>query len=95
MGQRITGEIVEIDSFGNLITNITADQLVGVPRDISVRVTCDGHETFGIFATYADQPTMTLVALVGSSGALEIAIVDDSAQIMLGARIGTQVQVSW
>ncbi len=95
VGQSITGEIVEIDSFGNLISNITADQLATAPRDESVRVACDGHETFGIFATYGEQPAMTLVAIVGSSGTLELAIVDDSAQMMLGVHVGAEVQVVW
>ncbi len=95
VGQKITGEIVEIDSFGNLISNITADQLADCPRDSSVAVRCDEHETVGIFQTYSDQPPMTLVALVGSSDTLELAIVDDSAKIMLGLGVGAPVTVSW
>ena len=47
------------------------------------------------FRTYADQPEMTLIALVGSSGKLELAIVGDSAAIMLGVRVGTPVTVTW
>ena len=38
---------------------------------------------------------MTLVALVGSSDHLELAIVGDSAAIMLGVTAGTPVQVKW
>jgi S-adenosylmethionine hydrolase len=38
---------------------------------------------------------MTLVALVGSSGYLEIAIVDENASLMLGIRTGTPVSVEW
>jgi hypothetical protein len=44
-----------------------------------VRVRCDEHETQGFFRTYDDQPQMTLVAIIGSSGYLELAIVGDSA----------------
>ena len=62
MANRIEGEVIEVDSFGNLITNITRDMLNGVPTDESVTVTCDEHETQGIFATYSDQPAMTLMA---------------------------------
>ena len=53
------------------------------------------HETTGIFKTYADQPEMTLIALVGSSGYLELAIVNDSAKIMLGVGVGERVTVKW
>jgi S-adenosylmethionine hydrolase len=38
---------------------------------------------------------MTLIALVGSSGKLELAIVGDSAAIMLGITIGTPVTITW
>ena len=95
VGQKIEGEVTEIDSFGNLITNITAAQLDGVPRDDSVRVHCDDHETIGIYAAYAEQPPMTLIALIGSGDKLELAIVDDSAKIMLGVTVGTPVTVQW
>lgn len=95
VGQKIEGEVIEVDSFGNLITDIGEDLLDGVPRDDQVRVSCDEHETFGIFTTYADQPPMTLIALVGSGGKLELAIVDESATLMLGVRRGAKVTVEW
>lgn len=92
---KIEGEVTEVDSFGNLITNITDEMLAEVPRGETTRVYSDGHETFGIFQAYGDQPPMTLVALVGSGGKLELAIVDDSAKIMLGIGVGTPVTVEW
>ena len=92
---RITGVVESIDSFGNLITNIGEEQLADVPRGEATTITCDEHATQGIFRTYADQPAMTLVALVGSTGKLEIAIVDDSAALMLGVRVGTPVTITW
>jgi len=95
LANRIDGEVVSIDSFGNLITNITAEMLEGVPVDDSVAVQCDGHETQGIFTAYGDQPEMTLIALVGSSGLLEMAIVGDSAAAMLAAGEGARVTIVW
>jgi hypothetical protein len=92
---KLRGVIESIDSFGNLITNIGADSLSAAPRDERVAVRCDEHETRGIFTTYSDQPEMTLIALVGSSGHLELAIVGDSAAAMLGVEIGTAVEVRW
>lgn len=70
---RIEGEVLEIDSFGNLITNITADMLAGRPTDGRVCIVCNAHKTRGICRTYADQPRGTFIALVGSSGRLELA----------------------
>lgn len=95
VANKITGRIESIDSFGNLITNITGAMLADVPRDDRVGVFCDEHETRGIFRTYADQPPMTLVALLGSDDRLELAIVNDSAALMLGVRVGTEVELRW
>ncbi len=93
---KIEGVVESIDSFGNLITNITAGHLEQVPRgEEQVRILCDEHETYGIFRAYADQPEMTFIALIGSSGKLELAIVGESAAIMLGVRVGTPVKVTW
>jgi S-adenosylmethionine hydrolase len=91
----ITGSVESIDSFGNLITDIDQSVLSDCPKDESVRVCCDEHETYGIFQTYGDQPEMTLIALIGSSGKLELAIVNESAKIMLGVSPGAPVMVSW
>jgi S-adenosyl-L-methionine hydrolase (adenosine-forming) len=92
---RIEGEVIEVDSFGNLITNITRAMLDGVPGGDSVIITCEDHETQGIFATFSDQPPMTLMAHVGSTGRLELAIVDENASAMLGVKVGAPVCVSW
>lgn len=95
MPKKISGEIQAIDSFGNLITNITADQLTDVPTDEGLSIVCSEHETRGLFRAYADQPEMTLIALLGSSGQLELAIVGDSAAAMLGVGVGEPVTLSW
>ncbi|MEX2091748.1 MAG: SAM-dependent chlorinase/fluorinase [Pirellulales bacterium] len=95
VANRITGEVIEVDSFGNLVTNISSEVLESVPTDESVTVTCDEHVTQGIFTTYSDQPPMTLIALVGSGDRLELAIVDENASLMLGVTVGAPVIVSW
>ncbi|HEX7380446.1 MAG TPA: SAM-dependent chlorinase/fluorinase [Pirellulales bacterium] len=91
----IRGSVESIDSFGNLITDINETMLADVPRDESVRIACDEHETLGIFRTYSEQPPATLMALIGSSGRLELAIVEENAAAMLGIRAGMAVTVSW
>jgi len=95
VANRIEGQVMAVDSFGNLITNITREMLAGVPTDDTVGVFCDEHETRGIFTTYAEQPPMTLIALLGSSDCLELAIVDDSAAVMLGVSVGAPIEVRW
>ncbi|QDS99672.1 SAM hydroxide adenosyltransferase [Adhaeretor mobilis] len=95
VANKITGSIQSIDAQGNLVTNISSEQLEGVPRDDSVGVFCDGHETRGIFPANHDQPPMTLIAVIGSSSCIELAIVEDSARIMLGVSPGEAVEVKW
>lgn len=92
---KIQGAVRSIDSFGNLVTDIRDEMLAGAPRDERVRIECDEHKTQGIFRTYGDQPEMTFLALVGSSGFLELAIVGENAAAMLGVRVGTPVTITW
>jgi S-adenosylmethionine hydrolase len=92
---RIVGAVLEIDSFGNLITNITDEMLIGRPTDTRACTICNIYETWGIYNTYAMQPQGTLVALVGSSGRLELSVVGDNAAARLGVQIGEPVTVAW
>ncbi len=95
VANRISGEVVEVDSFGNLVTNITREMLAATPSDESVTITCDEHATQGIFKSYGEQPAMTLIALVGSGDYLELAIVEENASAMLGVTVGAPVTVTW
>jgi S-adenosylmethionine hydrolase len=92
---RIEGVVLQVDSFGNLITNVTAEMLVGRPTDERVCIVCNIYETWGIFHTYAERPRGTFIALVGSSGRLELAVVGENAAEMLGIEVGSPVVVAW
>ncbi|HTN77982.1 MAG TPA: SAM hydroxide adenosyltransferase [Pirellulaceae bacterium] len=96
MARKIEGTVIAISDSGNLVTSITAAQLIEVPRGSeAVNIICDEHETLGIFDLEHQEPPMTLLALVGNSGNLELEIVGDSAKIMLGVRVGEKVVVKW
>ena len=92
---KIEGTVVSVSQSGNLVTDIAAERLQDAPRDESVTVRCDEHETNGIYDADHSQPESTLIALIGPSGCLELEIVGDSAKIMLGVRVGEKVVVSW
>lgn len=92
---RVDGIVREVDSFGNLVTNISVDMLANHPTDNRACIVCDIYETWGVFHAYGDQPRGTLIALVGSNGFLEIAIVGESASKRLGVRAGAPVTVAW
>lgn len=95
MPGKIEGKIVSYSEAGNLVTDIPVERLRAVPRDPSVSVTCDEHQTVGLFGTDHKEPEMTLLALLSDSGFLELVIVGDSAKIMLGVRPGQSVLVKW
>lgn len=93
--ERIEGRVVEVDRYGNLITNISADLLKDAPRDERLRVTLGEHETYGLWQTYGENPPQTLVAVVGSEGFVEVALVNGNAAEMLGAGVGDAVCLDW
>lgn len=95
MPGKIEGKIVSISDEGNLITDISAEQLADAPRDDSVTVSCDEHMTQGIFAADHNEPDFTLLAMLGTGGCLELVVVGDSARIMLGLGEGQTVTVKW
>lgn len=90
---RITGEVVSIDRFGNLITNIAAAMLPNRPEAVRI----GGRLCRGIrwARTYAEAKPGSLLALISSTGLLEIAVVRGRAAHRLRARIGTPVVVGW
>ncbi len=93
--EKIRGEIMAIDSFGNLITNILAHHLADRPKDNRACVACGIYETFGICTSYGGHAPGMLVALIGSSGRLELAVVGDNAAERTSVTVGTPVVVGW
>ena len=94
-GRTIRGQVIAIDSFGNLVTNITRDLLADQPRDSRVRISCGVHETIGIHRCYGEHAAELLVAVVGSAGRLELALVGGNAAEQLDIPIGAAVTVTW
>ncbi|MCC6317843.1 MAG: SAM-dependent chlorinase/fluorinase [Gemmatimonadaceae bacterium] len=78
----IIGEVIAIDRFGNAITN-----LVGVRHGV---VAAAGRPV-PVRATYGDVAPGPPVALMGSSGLLEVALRDGNAASMLGLARGATV----
>jgi len=88
--QGFVGEVIFRDAFGNLITNINIDQLAATsPGSWTIEIA--GERLEGILRTYSDRPSGTLIALVGSSGWVEVAVVNGDAARQLTAGAGTTV----
>jgi S-adenosylmethionine hydrolase len=109
VGDRILGEVIYADHFGNLITSIgrllwnndelqlrasfgdnTLEQRFDVRR---ATVTIRDRQVESIQRTYSDSPIGLPLALVGSSGFLEVAVNQGSAAAYLGAEAGDLVEI--
>jgi S-adenosylmethionine hydrolase len=92
--EALRGEVVFVDPFGNLITNIPGAAYRGW-ADRPVRITMGGRRVPRRVRTYGEAPAGTLVALVSSVDTLEVAVTQGSAARELGATVGTEVLVEW
>ncbi len=83
----ISGQVVHVDRFGNLITDIPADWVK------SGRWTCRvaGQQIARVGATYADGAPGALVALISSGSTLEVAVRDGNAAQRLHVKAGEPV----
>jgi S-adenosylmethionine hydrolase len=89
-GQGYVGEVIFRDAFGNLITNINADHLGTTPPG-QWEIELAGERITGVVRTYGERPTGSLIALIGSSGWVEVAVVNGDAARQLIAGAGTTV----
>lgn len=88
----LSGEVVRVDRFGNLITNIdrrTFDKLAGQPLEIRI----GSHQVSQVVSTYADAAPGEVCALFGSTDHLEIAANGTSAAERLALGRGAPVHV--
>jgi S-adenosyl-L-methionine hydrolase (adenosine-forming) len=89
----VIGRVLFADSFGNLITNIRREDLPGDVDPTRFAIEAAGRRFDGIARTYAEFPPGTPAALFGSSGYLELAIVEGSAAAQLQLAVGERVHV--
>ena len=88
------GEIIHIDHFGNLASNILNEHLPGwldAAGKITVRL-C-GVEIRGLVKTFGERAQGELAALFGSTGNLIVSVVNGSAAEALGAKVGDRFEV--
>ncbi len=93
--QAITGRVVLVDSFGNLITDLAQTLFARIPATALVTARLGDHANLPLVKTYAERPAGSLVAVIGSGGFLELAQVNGNAALTLGARVGDAVTVFW
>ncbi|HEU5303629.1 MAG TPA: SAM-dependent chlorinase/fluorinase [Gemmatimonadales bacterium] len=87
-GKTVVGEVIYIDRFGSLITNLTTDL---VPTYATLEV--EDLDLGPLRRTFSDVTAGGLVVYVGSGGAIEIAVRNGSAARRLGIGVGGRVRV--
>jgi S-adenosylmethionine hydrolase len=90
-GGRVTGEVLLVDRFGNLLTNLRGPAVPGPLAEGVLRI---GRARIrGLVGTYAERPRRALGALVDSSGRIEVFVREGHAGRRLG--LGPGAPVSW
>ncbi|MCI0696428.1 SAM-dependent chlorinase/fluorinase [candidate division KSB1 bacterium] len=92
-GKVLQGQIAYTDRFGNLISNISEQQLREFAKNQTVTITLAGHLIGSLNKTYAEVPPNAPIALIGSFGFLEIGVNLGNAQLRFGARRGTPIAI--
>ena len=88
LGDEIIGQVIDIDAFGNLVSNLPAEL---VASD-SIIMT-GGHTIKGLCDCYAAVPEKQPLAYIGSTGLLEIAINKGNAANYFGTLIFDEIKI--
>ena len=86
-GDAVVGEVLHVDRFGTLVSNIAPNAL---KPGASIQV--GGVDVGPLRRTFADVASGALLAFTGSGGTVEIAVRDGSAMRTLGLGVGAEVR---
>ncbi len=90
-GDVISGEVIHVDRFGNLITNVDSEMLRGIE---GCAVQISDLSLDHVSNTYGDVTRGEPLALIGGSGLLEIAINCGSAADRFGVGRSERIRIS-
>ena len=93
---RLMGVIAYVDRFGNALTNLDEGAIRAAfpgAKESDLEVHTGGRVMAGLSRSYGDAPVGTVVAVVGSSGRLEVAQVGGAADVRLGLGAGDEVWI--
>ena len=91
-GQAVKGVILRVDAFGNLMTNLTEEELpIGALDGGPIKMAVNGKPVLRFARTFASGNPGEPIAVLGSAGYVEIAVNRGSAARTLGANRGAEV----
>jgi S-adenosyl-L-methionine hydrolase (adenosine-forming) len=86
--------VIHIDHFGNLGTNLRVENLEeALNQKENIYIHLNEMDIKGMVNTFGERPVGELIALIGSTGNLGIAVVNGNAAQKLGTKIGDVVDV--
>lgn len=89
------GEVIHIDHFGNISSNIRAEDLGEAMRQKeNIMVHLNGMVIKGMVDTFGERPVGELITLLGSTGNLGISVVNGNAAAGFGVKIGDEITVT-
>ncbi len=91
---KLSGAILHVDAFGNLISNIDGEKLFQFIRGRPFVIRAGRKIIRELKRGYWEGKRGEPIALIGSGGFLEISVRDGSAQMMLKARRGNPIVIS-
>jgi S-adenosylmethionine hydrolase len=95
VGDSLLGEVVHVDDFGNIITNIREEEIVKLKLKGEAKIKVDSSFLkLKLCRTYADVERSQFLSLIGSHGYFEVAMNQGNAAKELGVRAGDKVRVS-
>jgi S-adenosylmethionine hydrolase len=92
--REIRGEVIYIDGFGNVVTNITEEHLkvMNIKKGQYFTVALNGKDVVTkLCSAYGEVPANTPLIVVGSSSFLELAVNQGDAYSIFGAKTGDKV----
>ena len=91
--RRLVGEILRIDRFGNLISNIDRRRFEQFRHERPIEIAIAGRAIGRLVQTYAEVDAGAVCALFGSTDHLEVAVNGGSAAEQLGVGRGASVRI--
>jgi S-adenosylmethionine hydrolase len=89
-----TGEIIHIDHFGNIASNIRTETLgAALKNKDHIKVQIAGIVINGMVNTFGERAVGEVIALMGSTGNLIVSVVNGSAASRLNAKVGDSLEV--
>ncbi|HLE89660.1 MAG TPA: SAM-dependent chlorinase/fluorinase [Anaerolineales bacterium] len=89
------GEVIHIDHFGNISSNIRAEDLGEAMRQKeNIMVHLNGIVIKGMVDTFGERPVGELITLLGSTGNLGISVVNGNAAAGFSVKIGDEITVT-